>query len=837
MLKNIVILLFLCTWGGLLFAQRTITTAKAGEIEIDGKLDEPDWQRVETVSDFVQITPDAGAPATLQTEVRVLYDDEAMYIGAHCYGSPDQISRVLSQRDQYNANTDYFSVMIDTYKDRLNGFVFSISTEGVQYDSKIYGGEYNSKLDMIWYAEIEHSDSGYTVEIKIPYSAIRFSPAEVQDWGINFTRYHALNREESTWNPVKPDLDNVVAQGGTLLGLKDIHPPVRLFFSPYVSGYVDHYPIESEEINDWTTSLNGGMDVKYGINEAYTLDMTLIPDFGQVVTDNVVLNLSPFEIFFQENRPFFNEGVELFEKTGHFYSRRVGFDIVNRNRASEKLEDNEIIVSNPTTTQLYNASKVSGRGKGGLGVGVFNGITAPQYAILEDTITIEQREIETSPIANYNVLVMDQNLPNNSSVTLTNTNVWRSGETYNANVTALATQLNTKDNAYFVQGDFSLSQKYHRTGNEFGHAANFRTGKQTGNFVFNTSYLEQSDTYDQNDLGFLLVNNKRNISKSVSYNIYKPFWKLNRFWSTFSNTYRRLYEPDVYTGTDFNLSTGITNKKFHSASMRFSGTYTENYDYFESRQAPSLNSVFIRPQRFSANGWISSNYQKVFALDASFNFTQHQMSGWNDLSYRIAPRFRIGNHFFLIYSFEDEQNNQQRGYAIPFNGQQPDGYRPIFSNRDVRTITNTIDFEWNINNKSGLNLRARHYWSRVSINNFHELQENGRLSDVTLNESDLFNSENESVYDYNFNFFSVDLVYRWIFSPASELTLVWKNNIEFADSHPSTYFFENIQNTLLADQLNSFSVRIVYFLDYLDLQKFVGNRFAKPDPQNPEERL
>jgi hypothetical protein len=803
-------------------SQKQITAIRTNRIEVDGILKENEWKKASVANDFTQVTPDAGEAATLPTTARVLYDDEAIYIGAHCYGAPDQISKVLSQRDRYNANTDYFSVMIDTYKDRLNGFVFSVSTMGVQYDAKIYGGTYSSKLDMIWYGEVNHSDSGYTVEMKIPYSAIRFSPEEVQNWGINFTRYHTLNREESTWNVVRPDLNNVVAQGGSLDSLENIRPPVRLFFSPYVSGYVDHFPLNNDELSDWSTSLNGGMDIKYGINEAYTLDMTLIPDFGQVVTDNIILNLSPFEVFFQENRPFFNEGVELFEKTGHFYSRRVGFDIVNRNRAFSERDSNEVILFNPNTTQLFNASKVSGRGKKGLGIGVFNAVTAPQFATFEDTITGQQRQIETSPIANYNVVVFDQNLRNNSSVTLTNTNVWRSGETYDANVSAFATQLNTNDNAYFLRGNFSLSQKYQKIENEFGHSGSISTGKQTGNFIFTASYLEQSNTYDQNDLGFLLVNNKRNISKNIAYNIYKPFWKLNRFWSNFSNTYQRLYAPSVYTGTNFSLGSGITTRRFHSASFNVSGTYTENYDYFEARLAPSATSVFIRPQNFSANGWISSNYQKPFALDANIGFTQHQMNGWNDFSYGVSPRFRIGNNYFLVYRFDDVWNNAQRGYAIPFNadnGGQPGSYRPIFANRNVRTTTNTIDFEWNINNKSGINLRVRHYWSRVKINSFYELQETGRLSPLDLTQNEITNQNDESVFDYNFNFFSVDLVYRWIFSPASELTVVWKNNIEFANSDPAKMYFENMQNTLIADQLNSFSIRVVYFLDYLNLKK------------------
>lgn len=816
----------------LVIGQRQIEAhRKLNHIKIDGFLDEPEWQQAQEVNGFTQIEPDAGAAATLDTRVRVMYDDNALYIGAFCYGTPEQISKVLSQRDRFNANVDYFSVLLDTYHDKLNGFVFSVSTVGVQYDAKIYSGTYNSRLDMIWYAEVQHFDDGYSVEMKIPYNAIRFAPKEIQKWGINFTRYHSLNREESSWNSIKPDLDNIVTQAGILTGIQNILPPVRLFLSPYVSTYADHFPTTSAEFNDWSYSFNGGMDIKYGINEAYTLDMTLIPDFGQVVTDNVILNLSPFEVWFQENRPFFNEGIELFEKTGHFYSRRVGFDVVNRRNAQNSLLPNEKIVSNPNITQLINASKVSGRGRNGLGIGVFNGVSAPQYAVLEDTISSLQRNIETAPLSNYNVLVLDQNLKNNSSVTFTNTNVWRSGETYDANVSSFASQLNTPDNAYFLRGDYSLSQRFHQSGNRFGHAYGVGLGKQTGNFVYSMNYLEQDDTYDPNDLGFLLVNNRRDVSKRVAYNIYKPFWKLNRLWSSFTNTYQRLHTPDVFTALHYNASLGVTNRKFHSASASFFGTYTESYDYFEPRD-PMLNNFFIRPVRFGGSAGISSNYQRPFALDANLSYTNHLIPGWNDFRYTISPRIRIGNNYFIVYRWEDVWNNSERGYAIPFNsvdGQQVGQYNRLFVERDVRTTTQTIDFEWTMTNKAGITLRLRHYWSRVTANQFFDLQNNGRLEPVELSNEERFNPNQDPIYNTNFNFFSVDLVYRWIFSPASELTIVWKNNIEANNSNTQLLYLDNFRQTLVANQLNSFSVRMVYFVDYLDLKKFWQRNHTLPD--------
>ncbi len=167
-------------------------------------------------------------------------------------------------------------------------------------------------------------------------------------------------------------------QEGDLTGIEKVTPPVRLSFYPYLShSYVNHYPYNTPGIKNTAISVDGGMDVKYGINESFTLDMTLVPDFGQVQSDNQILNLTPFEVKYKENRPFFTEGTELFNKGNLFYSRRVGGQPINYSAAYDDLKPGETVVKNPTETRLYNATKLSGRLASGLGIGVFNASKRP----------------------------------------------------------------------------------------------------------------------------------------------------------------------------------------------------------------------------------------------------------------------------------------------------------------------------------------------------------------------------------------------------------------------------------------------------------------------------
>jgi hypothetical protein len=352
---------------------------------IDGILDEPIWQIASVAGDFTEQEPEPGTPSGQSTEVRVLYDDEAIYVGARLYDSaPDSILQQLTQRDQFG-NSDFFGISLDCYKDGINGVEFLVTASGVQIDTKFGQNSNDRNWNAVWWSKVTLNEQGWTVEMKIPYAALRFPEVPEQEWHVNFSRNIRRTREMSFWSEVDPKIDGFFNQCGLLTEIKDITPPMRLFFFPYMSSYLEK---DDSDGGEWNTAFNGGMDLKYGINDAFTLDMTLIPDFGQVQSDNQVLNLGPFEVFFNEQRQFFTEGTELFNKADLFYSRRIGGRPLHYWDVEDSIdEDQEEILENPSESRLMNAAKVSGRNNNGLGIGVFNAITSTTRARIRNRET------------------------------------------------------------------------------------------------------------------------------------------------------------------------------------------------------------------------------------------------------------------------------------------------------------------------------------------------------------------------------------------------------------------------------------------------------------------
>jgi hypothetical protein len=329
--KNYICLLFFLAPLCLSSQEKSIQAVKTEQApKIDGNLDDGAWSAAPVLTDFIQNYPTYGMPGSQKTEIRVLYDNTAIYVGAYMYDDPSLIRKQITARDaEQQTDVDYFSIFLDTYNDNQNGFQFLVTTANVQTDARLSPnftgefGNYGDKTwDAVWESKVSIKQDGWVAELKIPYISLRFAKKDLQDWGLQLLRFIRRTNETNFWNAVDPQVNGFVNQFGNMTGLKNIQPPLRLSFSPYVTTGYRSSPFANTYLNEWLR--NGGMDLKYGLNESFTLDATLIPDFGQVISDNVVNNLTPYEVQFQENRQFFTEGTELFNKAGLFYSRRVG---------------------------------------------------------------------------------------------------------------------------------------------------------------------------------------------------------------------------------------------------------------------------------------------------------------------------------------------------------------------------------------------------------------------------------------------------------------------------------------------------------------------------------
>jgi hypothetical protein len=788
------------------FGQKEIFAARMDEeMTIDGKLDEGAWNQASVAEDFTNWTPNPGVKPTFQTEVKIMYDDEALYLGAILHvNNKDSIARELTQRDDIG-NTDWFGLVIDTYGNGSDGWEFIVGATGVQFDAKFTDdqGE-DTNWDAVWFSSIEIKEDHWIAEVKIPYSALRFANKPEQSWRINFMRSINGLQEKSSWNPYDPTTNGFLTQAGKVSGLKNITPPVRLSVSPYLSVYAQNYQEGDNSSSGY--SYNGGMDLKYGITDAFTLDMTLIPDFGQVRSDDVVLNLSPFEVRYDENRQFFTEGLELFDQQDLFYSRRVGGTPIGYYSVNGEMHEGETVINNNSTTQLYNASKISGRNSNGLGIGVFNAISRETHAILENNETRERRSLITSPLTNYNIVVLDQNLANNSSATFMNTNVWRAGDLYHdANVSSLKFDLKNKSQTYAIFGRGVLSQILNPSSdNVLGHTAEIGVAKISGNYAFNFSYEESSQNFNPNDLGFLGRNNYRRLSLFASHSKYKAFGPFNRgnFWANIN--YERQIVPNSFSYLHFNTGFWMQTKSFWSFNM-WANFRPESNDFNEPRRS---GRHYRMPRRFNVGYWMESDNRKAFHVSGYVDFQKVAEEGRYSMAHLIEPRFRFSNQFSLGSELEIVNSYSEKGFVDNVNDQI------IFGNRDRNTIINSLRAIYTINDKMGLDFRLRHYWSTVHYDQFYDLQSDGRVTSNKYNASK----------DFSFNAFNIDLNYRWRFSPGSDLIINWKNNIsgssqDLISDYSSLSYKDGLDQLNTLPQTNSVSLRVVYYLDYLSLKK------------------
>jgi len=683
--------------------------------------------------------------------------------------------------------------------------------------------------DAVWDSAVIIDKDGWSVEMKIPYSAIRFPRKDIQEWGLNILREIRRFREEYSWNPIDLKDKHIGNQAGLLKGIKNIEPPVRISITPELSSILKKEPSESSDF-----SYYGGANLKWifdtkiaGKDFNSTLDMTILPNFQQVEFDPLILNTTPHEERYEEKRGFFTEGTELFNKGGLFYSRRIGA------KPKYTTQENEEILNEPTHTELYNATKISGRTSDGWGIGLFNALTKNTYATIRDRITQKTRET-IMPITNYNMIVIDKNFNQNSFLTLINTNVYRQEKFRNANVLGILGSVTNNQKTFLY--DFSLKGsfiKYEDTANpvdidpsydinaetwrnlliqpdkepaisQNGFSSAISIQRINKNLTYGLEHYIESDKYDINDMGHLEEPNEINNNVHLAYKIFSSEeriakqLKIKQGWARFDIEHKMLYKPFTYSKLIMKFNAGAINLShlYMDLGLRY---FLEEHDY----SLTNGDRLFIKPPAVKIRFGTSSNFNNPISLNLHGSLKYRLVTNydiWQDYQNvhvygRFNPRFRINNNAFLQYIFAIEQMHNELGTTRYLE--------PLFSRRSEKAITNKLIFTYAFNNKLNATLNARHYWKTVNHTSFYELMSNGILA-----------TSDNSGDNQNYNIWTLYANIAWEYRPGSTLSIVWQNILEADNDEIETIFFNNVNDFIENTPTNLFSIKFTSYLDY-----------------------
>jgi hypothetical protein len=775
---------------------------------IDGILSEEIWNNLVPASNFTLMWPETRhgnkIPSKYETIAYLGYDQNAIYIGAILkHPNPDKIPKEFSQRDEiWNVNAETFFVTFNTYNDDLNFFGFQITSAGTVGDVYSSGSIESEDFlyDTVFDAKTHISSDGWSVEMAIPYSAIRFPEKDEQLWGLNFGRKIQSLDETFVWSPVNVNELEYHESNGTLTGIKNISPPVRLFFYPYVQSSINLQK-GVKPANYYTA----GMDLKYGLSSSFTLDASLIPDFGQVAFDNVELNLGPFEQEFSENRAFFTEGATLFKIAdddmgggSFFYSRRIGEKV---SLDDDLLDNDEQLLNFDETPQLLNTIKVTGTTNKNLSIGLLNAITDKVDAEIQNS-SLNQRGKQTiQPLVNYNVISLSQQLLNDySSISVLNTNKTGGDGLYGNNVAFVADLFD--DNR-----DFNIKVKAFGSKTPAENSTNgFRSGisfsELKGNFRYNVSWWGVDKHYKQNELGYFNFFDHQRFSSRISYQILNQYGFLRKYsnylWfndtRTFHSFDRKLW--GLRFGNDFSTQ----NLMVFEADFAYASK-TRDYD-----KPRTINRYIQEPENFQSKLVMQSNKNKDFSYRIQWNnfayFKEDFEEKKSQNRLNLSMLYRFSEQFSLAVNSNHLDFKDDVGYLESIN---QDIY---FGRRDIRSVENNIKLSYFFDSKKWINLRLRNYWSRAKYDqNLFRLKEDGNRTETDFSLLD-FDP------DTNFNIWNFDINFEWWFAPGSNLVLLYRNQLFKIDSASKLDYLESLNNLFDHTAQHQFSLRINYLIDF-----------------------
>lgn len=842
-------------------------------ISIDGFLDEKIWQQTPVATEFTQRSPADGRPATERTEVRILYDDSAIYVGIMAYdSSPDSIMAPLFRRDG-NQPSDWVYVGFDSYDDSRTGFVFGVNPRGVQRDF-LYFNDSNMDVqwDAVWDARTQILENGWSAEIRIPVSQLRFSATrDIQSWGVNFQRTIARKGEISYWAPTPQNEIRMVSRFGRLNGIRGLDEPLRLEIMPYAAGSLLRAPDLGTsgpyyKRNQFSGNIGG--DIKYGLTSNLTLTATINPDFGQVEADPSVINLTANESFFSEQRPFFQEGNDIFQfggtksffKIGHpqtFYSRRIG-------RAPQgspaRAGESAIFTDQPDQTSIAGAVKLSGKTDTGWSVGALNAITLQENARFITSSDVEQN-ISVEPATNYLVTrtMKDFNAGNTYAGGFFSAVHRNINGTYfedflrsSAYLGGLDFEHNFDNRNWVASGAVSYSvingsqqaiglaqrspvRYYNRIDSDkldfdpgrtslSGYATEMSIRRQGGNnWLGSLTYSDVSPGYETNDLGFQNRSDYRILAGSIIYRNTHLSW-LQLFEQSVASLQGWNYDGDK-------IYDGIRSSGF----MRFNNLWTANYNVnytprTDSDRLTRGGPVITQPSNVMLNLFVSTNPNKTFSFGSGLVHMRNEDGGYlydylGSITARPSPWLEMSFTPLIVKN----KNTMQYVHTVQdAAAAHTYGNRYLFADIIQNTVALDTRINWTFSPTMSLQTYVRPFISTGKYSNFKELSAPSTfdfdiygedMGTITKSDGRYFvdpdgsGSSNFSFGDPDFNFRSVqgNAVFRWEYRPGSALFFVWQQQRNSFEATGDYAFGRDLGELFRSKPTNVFLVKASYW--------------------------
>ncbi|MGC9470912.1 MAG: DUF5916 domain-containing protein [Bacteroidales bacterium] len=829
---------------------------------IDGNLNDEAWIQGEWQGDFTQFEPYEGRSPSKPTEFNILFDDLHLYVGMKCYDHPDSIAVRMTRRD--NDDGDMVMVLFDSYHDLRTGFVFGVTAAGVRLDVLMSndGANEDPSWDPIWQAKTKIHDWGWAVEMKIPFTQLRFKKNSSAVWGLEVARMIYRYNETNLWQPISRTSSGIVHASGELTGLQEITPRKQLDVVPY--GVAGYHTSEPEPGNPFATGkefrYNAGLDAKVGLTNNLTLDLTINPDFGQVEADPSEVNLTAFETYFQEKRPFFIEGNNITSfnvglgdgdagNDNLFYSRRIG----RRPHGYPDLEGGEY-ARVPNFTNILGAAKITGKTEKGLSVGILESVTAEVKAEIDQDG--ERRSEVVEPLTNYSLVRLQKDLDQGNTIIggmITSTNRKLNGTGIDM-LHSGAYSGGIDFTQYFHEKSYRLSTSLimsHVTGPEeaiaatqrssaryfqrpdadhvvydptrtslTGHGGKLEFGKISGNFNFLFMNIWKSPGLELNDMGFM---------READF-ILNVLWGGYHFTEPFSIFRSLSLNSDVVSAFDFggNLTGLAYEGNMHADFLNhWDFGVGGGYNFFH------LSNTLLRggpSMLLPADGrlwyYLSTDQRKRFHISFSGNLNRGTENYTRRDGYSVSLTLRPLNSMTVSLepSYMKSMNELQYLQTLDLNGEE--SY--LFARVNQKIFSMSLRVNYSILPDLSVQYWGQPFSGDIRFSEFKIITDpkapeySGRFhvyeegTEISYADGDYYVDNGEYSFDFSnpdfkSNEWLSNLVVRWEFLPGSTAYLVWSQTRNYMGGPGSFSLGENLDQLFTNEKAdNIFMIKFSY---------------------------